>query len=91
MSGETSIQPKPSGEGTSQPTSPMDVSDEEQDDALLKLNKDELHEMQKINSIQCIQRMRISPLEESRFHIPLCRMSYIVIRCTQILMNLAHI
>jgi hypothetical protein len=32
--------------------------------------------MQKVNSIQCIQRMRISPLEESRFHIPLCRMVY---------------
>jgi hypothetical protein len=54
----------------------MDVSDEEQDDALLKLNEDELREMQKINPIQCIQRMRISPLEESRFHIPLCRMVY---------------
>jgi hypothetical protein len=32
----------------------MDVSDEEQDDALLKLNEDELRELQKVNSIQCI-------------------------------------
>jgi hypothetical protein len=32
----------------------MDVNDEEQDDALLKLNKDELREMQKVNSIQYI-------------------------------------
>jgi hypothetical protein len=76
MFGETSLQLEPSGEGTSQPTSPMDVSDEEQDDALLKLNEDELREMQKVNSIQCIQHMRISPLEESRFHIPLCQMVY---------------
>jgi hypothetical protein len=29
----------------------MDVSEEEQDDALLKLNEDELREMQKVNSI----------------------------------------
>jgi hypothetical protein len=76
MSGETSLQPEPSGEGTTQPTSPMDVCDEEQDEAFLKLNEDELREMQKVNSIQCIQRMRISPMEESRFHIPLCRMVY---------------
>jgi hypothetical protein len=54
ISGETSIQPEPYGEGTSQPTSPMDVSDEEQDDALVKLNEDELRELQKVNSIQCI-------------------------------------
>jgi hypothetical protein len=32
----------------------MDVNDEEQDEALLKLNKDELREMQKVNSIQYI-------------------------------------
>jgi hypothetical protein len=54
----------------------MDVSDGEQDEALLMLNEDELREMQKVNSIQCIQQMRISPMEESRFHIPLCRMVY---------------
>jgi hypothetical protein len=76
MSGETSLQPEPTGEGTPQPMSPIDVSDGEQDEALLKLNEDELREMQKVNSIQCIQRMRISPMEESRFHIPLCRMVY---------------
>jgi hypothetical protein len=58
MSGETSLQLEPSGEGTTQPTSPMDVCDEEQDEAFLKLNEDELREMQKVNSIQCIQRMR---------------------------------
>jgi hypothetical protein len=33
----------------------MDVSDGEQDKALMKLNEDELREMQKVNSIQCIQ------------------------------------
>jgi hypothetical protein len=49
----------------------MDVSDGEHDEAFLKLN-DELHEMQKVNSIQCIQWMRISPIDESQFHIPLC-------------------
>jgi hypothetical protein len=54
----------------------MDVCDEEQDEAFLKLNEDELREMQKVNSIQCIQCMRISPMDESRFHIPLCRMVY---------------
>jgi hypothetical protein len=76
MSGDTSLQPKPSGEGTTQPTPPMDVSDDKQDEALLKLNEDELREMQKVNSIQCIQRMKISPMEESQFHIPLCRRLY---------------
>jgi hypothetical protein len=54
MSRETSIQPEPSGEATSQPMSPMDVSDDKQDEALLKLNEDELQELQKVNSIQCI-------------------------------------
>jgi hypothetical protein len=54
MSGDTSLQPKPSGEGTTQPTPPMDVSDDKQDEALLKLNEDELQELQKVNSIQCI-------------------------------------
>jgi hypothetical protein len=76
MSGETSLQPEPSREGTTQPSSPMDVSDGEQDEALMKLNEDELREMQKVNSIQCIQWMRISPMDESGFHIPLCRMVY---------------
>jgi hypothetical protein len=40
--GETSIQPKPSGEATSQPKASKDVSNDEQDEALLKLNEDEL-------------------------------------------------
>jgi hypothetical protein len=42
----------------------MDVSDNDHDEALLKLNKDELQELQKINSIQCIELMRILPKEE---------------------------
>jgi hypothetical protein len=54
----------------------MDVSDEEQDEALLKLNEDELRELQKANSIQCIEGMRMLPKEASRFDIPLCRMVY---------------
>jgi hypothetical protein len=81
MSGKTSLQPEPSREGTTKPTSPMDVCDEEQDEAFLKLNEDELREIQKVNSIQYIQRMRISPMEESRFHIPLCRMVYMPLVC----------
>jgi hypothetical protein len=40
--GDTSLQPEPSGEGTSQPTTAMDVSEDEADEALLKLNEDEL-------------------------------------------------
>jgi hypothetical protein len=54
----------------------MDVSDNDHDEAFLKLNKDELWELQKVNSIQCIESMRILPKEESRFDIPLCRMVY---------------
>ena len=54
----------------------MDVNEEEHDEALLKLNENELCKMQKVNSIKCIQRMRISPLKESQFHIPLCKMMY---------------
>jgi hypothetical protein len=50
MCRETSLQPEPSREGTTQPTSPMDVSDGKQDEAFLKLNEDELREMQKVNS-----------------------------------------
>jgi hypothetical protein len=38
----TPIPPKSSGEATLQPKSPMDVSDDEQDEVLLKLNEDEL-------------------------------------------------
>jgi hypothetical protein len=54
----------------------MDVSDDDQDEALLKLNEDELRVLQKVNSIQCIELMRISPKEASRFDIPSCQMVY---------------
>jgi hypothetical protein len=50
----------------------MDVSDE----AILKLNKYELQDLQKVNSIQCIKCMRILPKEVSKFEIPLCQMVY---------------
>jgi hypothetical protein len=66
---------KKSGEASSQAKSPeqapMEVSDDEQDEALLKLNRNELRELQKV--IEC---MRISPKDASRFDIPLCRMVY---------------
>jgi hypothetical protein len=42
----------------------------------LKLNEDELRELQKVDSIQVIEGMRISPKDASRFDIPLCRMVY---------------
>jgi hypothetical protein len=74
--GDTSLQPEPSEEGTSEPTTAMDVSEDEADEALLKLNEDELHNLQKANSIQCIKGMRLSPKEASRFDIPLCRLIY---------------
>jgi len=45
-------------------------------DTLLKLNEDELRELHKANSIQCIEGMRILPKAMSRFDIPLCRMIY---------------
>jgi hypothetical protein len=70
------LQAEPSGEATSQPKASEDVSDDEQDEALLKLNEDELRELHKTNSIQCIETMRILPKVESRFDIPLCRMVY---------------
>jgi hypothetical protein len=73
---ETSIQTRSSGEATSQPKSYVDVNDDEEDEAILKLNKDQLRELQKVNSIQCIEGMRIMPKEASRFDIPLCRMVY---------------
>jgi hypothetical protein len=51
-----SMQSKKSGEASSQTKfleqGPMDDSDDEQDEALLKLNKDELREFQKVDSIQ---------------------------------------
>ena len=74
--GDTSLQPEPSGETISQPRATEDVSDEEQDEALINLNEDELRELHKANSIQCIEGMRILPKVETRFYIPLCRMIY---------------
>jgi hypothetical protein len=50
----------------------MDVIDDDHDEAILKLNEYELRELQKVNSIQCIESMRILPKEVSRFEIPLC-------------------
>jgi hypothetical protein len=74
-----------SGEASSQAKSPeqapMEVSDDEQDEALLKLNEDELQELQKVDSIQCIEGMQISPKDASRFDIPLCRMVYMPLVC----------
>jgi hypothetical protein len=62
-----------SGEAVSQPKSLelalMDVSEDEQDEAILKLNEAELRELQKVNSIKCIEGMRILPKEVSRFDI----------------------
>ena len=43
------------------------------------LNEDELQELLKVNSNKCIERMRISPKEASRFDIPLCRMIYMLL------------
>jgi hypothetical protein len=40
------------------------------------LNEDELRELLKVNSNKCIEHMRISPKEASRFDISLCRMVY---------------
>jgi hypothetical protein len=78
--GMTLLEPHLSVEASSQSKSPgngpMDVSDDEQDEALLKLNKDELWKLQKVNSIQCIELMKISPKEATRFDIPLCWMVY---------------
>jgi hypothetical protein len=70
MSGEASSQAK------SPQQAPMEISDDEQDETLLKLNEDELRELQKVDSNQVIEGMRISPKDASRFDIPLCRMVY---------------
>jgi hypothetical protein len=43
--GDISLQPEPSGEGTSQPITAMDVSEDEAQEALLKLNEDELRNL----------------------------------------------
>ena len=68
--GDSSLQAK------STEQAPVEVSDDEQDEALLKLNEDELRLLQKVDSIQVIESMRISPKDASRFDIPLCRMLY---------------
>jgi hypothetical protein len=52
----------------------VNVSEDKEDKAQPKLNEHELRELQKINSIKCIELMRISPKEASCFDIPLCRM-----------------
>jgi hypothetical protein len=52
----------------------IDVSDDKESEVQLELNEHELRELQKINSIKCIELMRISPKEASHFDIPLCRM-----------------
>ena len=52
---------------------PIEVSDDEQDEALLKFNENELRRLQKVDSIQVIESMRISPKDALRFDIPLCR------------------
>ena len=54
----------------------MEVSDDKQDKALLKHNKDELRRFQKVDSIQVIEGMWIPSKDASRFDIPLCRMPY---------------
>jgi hypothetical protein len=71
MSRDSSLQAK------SPEQAPMEVSDDEQDETLLKLNEDELRELQKVDSIQVIEGMRISPKDASRFDMPLCQMVYI--------------
>jgi hypothetical protein len=67
---EASLQPKSPNQA------PIDVSEDEQDEALLKLNEDEFWQLQKPDSIQVIEGMRISLKEVSRFDIPLCQMVY---------------
>ena len=55
----------------------MDVSEGEADEALLKLNEDELYNLQKANFIQCIEGMRLLPKKASKFDILLYQMIYI--------------
>ena len=68
------------GEASSQAKSlehaPMEISDDEQDEALLKLNEDELRDLQKVDSIQVIDGIQISSKDASRLGIPLCQMVY---------------
>ena len=79
--GDTSIQPEPFGEGTSQLMITMDVSKDEANEGLLKLNEDKLHNLQKANSIRCIEGMKLSSKEASRFDILLCQMIYMPLVC----------
>jgi hypothetical protein len=48
-----------SSRGISPDKAPMEVSDDEEDESLVKLNEDELRELQKVDSIQVIEGMRI--------------------------------
>ena len=73
---DTALQPEPFGEGNSKLRMAMDISEDEVEEALLKLNEDELCNQQKANSIQCVKAMRLSPKEASRFDISLCQMIY---------------
>ena len=57
----------------------MDVCEDEVDEALLKLNKDKLSNLQKANSIQSIEGMRLLSKEASKFDIPLCQMIYMLV------------
>jgi hypothetical protein len=83
MTTSQSLETRQSGEASLQLRSPaqavddvpvVDLSDEEENEAQLKLNEDGLQELQKLNSIKYIELMRISPKEASCFDIPLCRM-----------------
>ena len=76
QAGNASSQSEHSEEGTSQLRTAMEVNLDEEEEALLELNEDELRNQQKANSIHCIKTMRLSPKEASRFDIPLCRMIY---------------
>ena len=73
---DIALQPEPSGEGNSELWTAMDINEDEVEEALLKLNEDELGNQQKANSTQCVEAMRLLPKEASRFNIPLCRMIY---------------
>ena len=73
---DSTLQLVPFGEVNSERHTAMNISEDEAKDALLKRNEDELRNQQKANSIQCVEAMRLSPKEASRFDIPLCRMIY---------------
>ena len=69
----------------------MEVSDDEADEAILKLNEDELRNLQKANSIQCIEGMRLLSKEVSRFDIPLCRMIYMPLVCSTLVQDIRRL